>query len=72
MTSHSENAYLTHQGRFLLPEETLLLQGFDPDHTAMQLPANKLRLLTGNSIHVGLLKLLLHPLLKALKAPKRS
>ena len=72
MTSHSENAYLTHQGRFLLPEETLLLQGFDPDHTAIQLPANKLRLLTGNSIHVGLLKLLLHPLLKALKAVERS
>jgi DNA (cytosine-5)-methyltransferase 1 len=66
MTTNSGNAYVPYQRRFLCPEETLLLQGFAIDHPASTLPAQKLRILTGNSIHVGLLKLILAPLVSQL------
>jgi len=71
MTSHTENAYVPHQRRFLCAEETLLLQGFPIDHPASRLPARKMRLLTGNSIHVGLLRLLIGKVVGERRAPAR-
>ena len=59
LTSKTHYYYVTHQKRFLAPQETLLLQGYPIDHPAASLPLEKLRLLTGNSIHVGLVGLLL-------------
>lgn len=67
LTTHSENVYLPFQRRFLVPEEALLLQGFSMDHPVTKLSANRIRILAGNSIHVGLLKLIISPILTELE-----
>jgi DNA-cytosine methyltransferase len=62
LTTKTHYYFVTHQNRFLCPLETLLLQGFPLTHAAAQLPKDRIRLLAGNSIHVGLLSTILEPL----------
>jgi DNA (cytosine-5)-methyltransferase 1 len=68
LTTQAGKLYLLRQGRYLCPQEALVLQGFRVDHPAASVvsPA-KLTMLAGNSIHVGLLRLVLEPLLRALE-----
>jgi site-specific DNA-cytosine methylase len=73
VTSRSDKFYLLRRRRYLCPQEALQIQGYSADHPASRLPAPKLKLLTGNSIHVGLMRLVLEPIMKhLLDRPRRK
>ena len=66
VTSKSSCCYIPVQHRYLTPHETLLLQGFSPDHPGMDtVSTTNMHKLAGNAIHVGVLSLILSVVLSA-------